>query len=78
MNSTLNQELTDYLKLLRFKHKMSQEDISKKLGITRQTYSNWECNPIKLKLNDLVKIGDAVGEDVLYFFDLYVAKRNGE
>lgn len=76
MKSNLNQELSSYLKLLRFKSKVSQEEISKRLGVTRQTYSNWERKPIKLDLEDLVKIGDAIGEDVLIFFDSYVAERN--
>lgn len=73
MKEKLNKELSDYLKLIRFKHKESQESIANKLNITRQSYANQENNPIKLDLDKLIDIGNAIGEDILIFFDNYIA-----
>lgn len=76
MHETLNQELSDYIKLLRFKKKYSQEEVAKKIGITRNTYSIWENKPIALSLETLVNLFDVFEEDVLIFFKKYVAKGN--
>lgn len=76
MKEQLNNDLSEYLKLIRFKNKISQEDISKKLNITRQCYTNWENNPIKLDLGQLIEIGVAMNEDILIFFEEYIAKCN--
>lgn len=76
MKEELNTELSDYLKLLRFKNKVNQEAVAEKLGITRQTYTIWESNPIKLDLGQLIEIGVALNENVLIFFESYIAKRN--
>ena len=74
----LNSELIDYIKLMRFKSKKNQDQVAKILDITRQTYSLWENNPIKLSLEDLIKVGNAIDTDILIFFEEYVAKRNKE
>lgn len=74
MKEQLNKELSEYLKLLRFKNKISQEEISDKLNITRQCYTNWENNPIKLDLGQLIEIGNVLNEDILIFFEDYIAK----
>ena len=76
MKEQLNSELSDYLKLLRFKNKISQEEISDKLNITRQCYSNWENNPIKLDLEQLIEIGKVMNEDILIFFENHIANCN--
>ena len=76
MKEQLNSELSDYLKLLRFKNKISQEEISDKLNITRQCYTNWENNPIKLDLGQLIEIGKVMNEDILIFFENHIAKSN--
>ncbi len=76
MKEQLNNELSEYLKSLRFKKKVSQEDIANKLKITRQCYTKWENNPIKLSLNQLIEIGIVLNEDVLIFFNTYIAKCN--
>ena len=76
MKEQLNSELSDYLKLLRFKNKISQEEISDKLSITRQCYSNWENNPIKLDLEQLIEIGNVMNEDILIFFENHIANCN--
>ena len=70
----LNYELSEYIKLLRFKSKLSQEETANKLNITRQCYSIWENNPIKLDLNTLNKIGEVFGSDIFIFFNEYVTK----
>lgn len=76
MFETLNQELSDYIKLLRFKSKMSQEETATKLGITRNTYNSWENNPKSLSLDTLIQIGTIFNEDITNFFKQYVAKSN--
>lgn len=77
MEKDLNFELSEYIKLLRFKAKLNQEEVAKRLNITRQAYSSWENNPIKLDVETLLKIGTALNEEnILNFFNLYVAKSN--
>ena len=77
MKSDLNFELSEYIKLLRFKAKLNQEEVAKKLSISRQAYSSWENNPIKLDIETLLKIGIALNENsILNFFNSYVAKSN--
>lgn len=76
MFQTLNSDLSDYLKLLRFKNKISQEDMAKKLNISRNTYTTWENNPINLSLDTLNKITEIFNEDITIFFKQRVAKCN--
>lgn len=76
MFKDLNQQLSDYIKLLRFKEKKSQDYVAGKLGISRNTYGIWENNPISLSLENLIKIGNVLDDDILYFFKIYVAKSN--
>lgn len=78
MLSNINEELSDYLKLIRFKHKKSQEDIAKDLKITRHTYGAWENNPISLSLETLDKIANVMNENIIIFFEEFVAKSNKE
>ncbi len=75
-NSNLKEELSDYIKLQRFKNKLSQEQVAQKLNVSRNTYNVWENSPTKIDIETLKKIGDAIGEDLLIFFDNYVAKCN--
>lgn len=70
----LNYELSEYLKLLRFKHKCSQEKMANLLNVSRNTYNIWENNPVSLSLETLIKIGLVLNEDIIYFFKMYVAK----
>ena len=76
MFKNINEELSDYLKLLRFKNKKSQEDMAKELEISRNTYTNWENNPMSLSLDTLNKITNIFDEDITIFFKNYVAKSN--
>lgn len=74
MKLNLNHELSEYIKLIRFKNKKSQEEMASLLNVSRNTYSIWENNPVKLSLDTLVMIGASINEDILIFFDEYVAK----
>lgn len=76
MKLDLNYELSEYIKLIRFKKKKSQEDLANSLRISRNTYSIWENNPIKLSLDTLIEIGIVLDVDMLIFFNQYVAKSN--
>ena len=76
MFETLNQDLSDYIKLLRFKSKKSQEVVAKELGVTRNTYQKWESDPISLDIKTLNKITTNFGEDISIFFKQYVASSN--
>ncbi len=78
MFENLNQELSDYIKLMRFKKKMSQDDVAEILKISRNTYGTWENNPMALSLETLIKVFAVFEEDILYFFKSYVAKSNGK
>lgn len=76
MIEDLNKSLSEYLKLLRFKHKKSQEETAMLLNISRNTYTIWENNPIALSLENILKIGKVLDEDIIIFFKEYVAKSN--
>lgn len=76
MELNLNIELSEYIKLIRFKAKKSQTDMANSLGIVRNTYSIWENNPTKLSLDTLIEIGLILETDILIFFNTYVAKCN--
>lgn len=78
MMNNLNTELSDHIKLLRFKSKLSQDEVAKILNISRNTYNNWENNPIQLNLDTLEKIGKVFETDIFIFFTEYVAKRNAK
>lgn len=76
MFDNINSELSDYIKLMRFKKKMSQDDVAEILKISRNTYGTWENNPIALSLETLVKVFAVFDENILYFFKTQVAKSN--
>lgn len=78
MKKNLNDSLSDYIKLIRFKSKKSQKDVAKELNISRNTYSIWEKNPVQLKLDTLIEIGTILNNDIIIFFNQYVAECNKE
>lgn len=78
MKTNLNDSLSDYIKLIRFKSKKSQKDVAKELNISRNTYSIWEKNPVQLKLDTLIEIGTILNNDIIIFFNQYVAECNKE
>lgn len=73
---TINKELSDFIRLLRLKYRKSQEDMGNLLGVTRNTYSIWERDPIKLSIETLMDIGRVLNEDIFIFFEKYIAKCN--
>lgn len=78
MNKILNDSLSDYIKLIRFKAQKSQEEVAKELNVSRNTYSIWERNPVQLKLDTLIEIGNILNNDIIIFFNQYVAECNEE
>lgn len=78
MNKILNDSLSDYIKLIRFKAQKSQKEVAKELNISRNTYSIWERNPVQLKLDTLIEIGNILNNDIIIFFNQYVAECNEE
>lgn len=73
---TINQELSDFIRLMRLKYRKSQEDMGNLLGISRNTYAIWERTPIKLSIETLMDIGRVLNEDIFIFFPSCIAKRN--
>ena len=73
---TLNDKLSDFIKVERFKAKLSQQEMANKMNITRNTYIKWENNPKKLNLEQLDKIGQVLDTDIFIFFNEYVAESN--
>lgn len=73
---TINQELSDFIRLMRLKYRKSQEDMGNLLGISRNTYAVWERTPIKLSIETLMDIGRVLNEDIFIFFPSCIAKRN--
>ena len=78
MKKNLNDSLSDYIKLIRFKAQKSQKEVAKELDVSRNTYSIWERNPIQLKLDTLIEIGNILNNDIIIFFNQYVAECNNE
>ena len=46
------------LKAIRIKHKYKQEEIATKLGVTKQTISNWEKGKRTPDINHLIKLAN--------------------
>jgi HTH-type transcriptional regulator/antitoxin HipB len=51
----------------RKKHKLSQKEVSKRVGLRQQTISNFEINPNNTKLSTLFHILSAVNLDIKAF-----------
>lgn len=64
----INNELIEKLKLLRFKSKLSQEDVAKMLSISRNSYNNYENHPLKITLEILLKLSNIFEYDLYNFF----------
>lgn len=61
----ISEELSEFLKLQRFKSKLSQEDVAKILGISRNSYNQYENYPLKITLEVLLKLS------IIYDINLY-------
>lgn len=61
-------EITEYLKLERFKKKVSQDKIAEFIGISGNTYRSYENNPETITLDVGVKISEFLDCNVFQFF----------
>lgn len=50
--------LSETLKDLRLAHNLNQVQLAQKLGVSKQTVSNWENNNIQPSIDMLIKIAD--------------------
>jgi len=48
------------IKSLRGKKLLTQEEVANRLGVIRQTYNTYESNPLKLELNVIINILNAL------------------
>lgn len=46
------------IRSLRVKANLTQEEVAKKLGVTRQQYYLYEKEPLKIKVKTLLKLAD--------------------
>lgn len=59
-------KIGETLKDLRLDKKITQKDLSERLGITVPTLSHWECNYQEPSIFDLIKISDFFGVSIDY------------
>lgn len=64
----IQDELSEHLKLLRFKAKLSQEDVANKLGISRNSYNMYENSPLKMTLEHLLQLSKILESNLFNFF----------
>jgi DNA-binding XRE family transcriptional regulator len=72
MNITSIKELSEEIKLQRFRTKKTQDDCAKMLGISIPTYKNLEDNPNKMDLDQALKLFDYIGFDLSDIFLRYI------
>ena len=68
MDKTVVKQLSEIIKLQRFKEKRSQEDCAKKLNISIPTYRELEYNPNKLDLDQIIILSDFLNYNLVEFF----------
>ncbi|MBE6152667.1 MAG: helix-turn-helix transcriptional regulator [Firmicutes bacterium] len=61
-------EVSEYLKLERFKKKVSQDKIAEFIGISGNTYRSYENNPETITLDVGVKISEFLDCNIFQFF----------
>lgn len=72
MNVTSIKELSEEIKLQRFKTKKTQEHCAKTLNISIPTYKNLEDNPNKMDLDQAIILFNYIGLDVGDIFLKYI------
>ena len=72
MNITSIKQLSDEIKLQRFRTKKTQEDCAKTLGISIPTYKNLEDNPNRMDLDQAIKLFTYIEFDLSDIFLRYV------
>ncbi len=66
----INHEITSFKELLD-ENLITEADLAKKLGITRQSVSLWVTGETLPKVKDLYKIAKAIGTDVLTVYNSF-------
>lgn len=72
MNIAAIDNLSNEIKVQRFKVKKTQEDCAKELGISIPTYKNLEDNPNKMNLDQALKLFNYLGLDEEDIFLKYI------
>lgn len=62
------EQLSEIIKLQRFKEKKSQEDCAKELDISIPTYRELEYNPNKLNLDQAIILGNFLNFNLIEIF----------
>lgn len=62
--------LNENIKMLRQARNLSQVDLGKALGVTKQSISNWENNNIQPSIDMLIRIADFFSVSTDYLLDL--------
>ena len=72
MNITSIKELSQEIKVQRFKTKKTQEDCARVLGISIPTYKNLEDNPNRMDLDQAIKLFNYIDFDLSDIFLKYI------
>lgn len=75
MTEEIKQIIIDEIKLQRFKNKINQEDMAKKLGMSTKTYMTLENNPERINLAQGFIISDVLNWN-LYDFIWHKTSQN--
>ena len=62
--------LNENIRILRQARNLSQVDLGKALGVTKQSISNWENNNIQPSIDMLIRIADYFSVSTDYLLDL--------
>jgi transcriptional regulator with XRE-family HTH domain len=54
------------LRDLRNKRDLTQEEVAQKIGVSRVTYTRWECGLVAPSVQDLIKLADFFNVSVDY------------
>lgn len=69
----MNKIKTDRIKKVREYRKLSQDDLAKRLGVTRAVISQYETGKRQPKLDQLIRISDVLNCSFLVFVDNQIA-----
>lgn len=60
--------VSNKLKKARKEAKLSQTDVARELGVSKQTIINYEANPINVRFGTLLMLAQLYGCEPSYFF----------
>lgn len=63
-------DILDRLKSLRVEKELKQDHVAKVLGVSRTTYVRKEQGAIPITTEEWVKLANAMGKELAYFFNL--------